>query len=87
MQKEEILKVLDEWNYWSKPSRGSFPRKGYEDEVAHKASVGEILFVKGVRRSGKYSIKRRNKEIVFGGLDKGGGILWINGYNVLKIAS
>ncbi len=56
MQKEEILDVLNEWNCWSKPLRDSFSRKEYEDEVLKKSDVHEILFVKGVRRSGKSTI-------------------------------
>lgn len=56
MEKEEILQVLDEWNCWSKPFKSSFPRKEYEKEVAHKSDALEILFIKGVRRSGKSTI-------------------------------
>ncbi len=56
MDKKEILAILEEWNFWSKPFRESFPRKTYEAEVAHKASTNEILFLKGVRRSGKSTI-------------------------------
>lgn len=56
MKKEEILEVLDEWNCWSKPFKDSFLRKEYEDEVLRKSNSHEILFVKGVRRSGKSTI-------------------------------
>ncbi len=56
MDKKEILAILEDWNYWSKPFKESFMRKGYEDEVAHKASTNEIIFLKGVRRSGKSTI-------------------------------
>lgn len=56
MEKREILAVLEDWNYWSKPFRESFVRSKYEDEVAHKASTDEIIFLKGVRRSGKSTI-------------------------------
>lgn len=56
MEKEEILEVLNEWNCWSKPFKDSFLRKEYEDEVLRKSNSHEILFVKGVRRSGKSTI-------------------------------
>ena len=56
MEKREILALLEDWNYWSKPFRESFVRSKYEDEVAHKASTDEIIFLKGVRRSGKSTI-------------------------------
>jgi predicted AAA+ superfamily ATPase len=56
MDKKEILAILEDWNFWSKPFRESFVRKSYEDEVTHKASTNEIIFLKGVRRSGKSTI-------------------------------
>lgn len=56
MKKEEILEVLNEWNCWSKPFKDSFLRKEYEDEVLRKSNSHEILFVKGVRRSGKSTV-------------------------------
>ena len=56
MDKKEILAILEDWNFWSKPFRESFSRKTYEDEVADKASTNEIVFLKGVRRSGKSTI-------------------------------
>jgi len=56
MDKKEILATLEEWNFWSKSFRKSFSRENYETEVAHKASTNEIIFLKGVRRSGKSTI-------------------------------
>ena len=56
MDKKEILAILEDWNYWSKPFKKSFTRKFYETEVIHKASTNEIIFLKGVRRSGKSTI-------------------------------
>jgi len=56
MDKKEILAILEDWNFWSKPFRESFVRKTYEAEVVHKASTNEIIFLKGVRRSGKSTI-------------------------------
>ena len=56
MDKKEIIAILEDWNFWSKPFRENFSRKIYEDEVVHKASTNEIIFLKGVRRSGKSTI-------------------------------
>ena len=56
MDKKEILAILEDWNFWSKPFRKSFTRKSYEKEVAYKATTNEIIFLKGVRRSGKSTI-------------------------------
>ena len=56
MDKKEILAILEDWNFWSKPSKDSFVRETYESELAYKASTDEIVFLKGVRRSGKSTI-------------------------------
>ncbi|KIM06207.1 MAG: hypothetical protein KU38_13400 [Sulfurovum sp. FS08-3] len=78
MEREEILQVLDEWNCWSKPFGSSFSRKGYEDEVVHKASAGEVLFVKGVRRSGKSTLLLNHiKTLLANGVSKE-EILFVN---------
>ena len=78
MEKEEILKILDEWNCWSKPLKSSLVRKKYENEVAHKSELLEILFVKGVRRSGKSTILLNHiKNLLMQGVSKE-EILFVN---------
>lgn len=62
MKKEAILSVLEDWNCWSKPFKKSFTRKSYEDEVLQKSTTNEIIFLKGVRRSGKSTILRNHIE-------------------------
>ncbi len=78
MRKEAILAVLEDWNIWSKPFKKSFKRKSYEDEVAKKATTGEIVFLKGVRRSGKSTILRNHIEnLIESGVAKN-EILFVN---------
>jgi len=78
MKKEAILAVLEDWNCWSKPFKESFKRKAYEDEVAKKATTGEIVFLKGVRRSGKSTILRNHIEnLIESGVSKN-EILFVN---------
>jgi predicted AAA+ superfamily ATPase len=78
MDKKEILAILEDWNCWSKPFRESFGRKHYEDDVANKSTTGEIVFVKGVRRSGKSTILRNHIEnLIAKGIDKN-RILFVN---------
>jgi hypothetical protein len=62
MDKKVILTVLEDWNCWSKPFKKSFNRATYEDEIEKKATTKEIIFVKGVRRSGKSTILRNHIE-------------------------
>ena len=56
LTKEEIFEVLLDWNFWDKPFPSSFSRPYYEDEMMKKAASGEILILKGVRRSGKSTL-------------------------------
>jgi predicted AAA+ superfamily ATPase len=78
MDKKKILAILEEWNCWSKPFHKSFRREDYENEVANKSTTGEIIFVKGVRRSGKSTILRNHIEnLIAGGVDKN-RILFVN---------
>ncbi|MEA3464550.1 MAG: ATP-binding protein [Thermodesulfobacteriota bacterium] len=56
MDKKSILAILQDWNYWSKPSQDTFSRNTYETEIIQKSSTEEIIFLKGVRRSGKSTI-------------------------------
>ena len=78
MDKKVILTVLEDWNCWSKSFKQSFNRAVYEDEVAKKATTKEIIFVKGVRRSGKSTILRNHIEnLIAQGVSKN-QILFIN---------
>lgn len=56
LSKEEIFEILTDWNYWDGPLPETVSRGGYEKEIARKAATGEILVLKGVRRSGKSTL-------------------------------
>jgi predicted AAA+ superfamily ATPase len=78
VDKKEIIAILEDWNYWSKPFRKSFARKTYESEIKHKATTDEIIFLKGVRRSGKSTILLNYIQyLVESGVDKE-NILFVN---------
>ena len=78
MDKKEIIAILEDWNYWSKPFRKNISRERYETEVVHKATANEILFLKGVRRSGKSTILLNHiQNLITGGVPKE-SILFVN---------
>jgi len=78
MDKKKIIDILEDWNFWSKPFRESFLRIDYEEEVRCKATTDEILFLKGVRRSGKSTILLNHiKNLIAKGIKKE-DILFIN---------
>jgi len=78
MDKKEIIAILDDWNWWSKSFQNSFMRKDYEKQIKHKATTNEIIFLKGVRRSGKSTILQNFIwHLVKSGIDKE-DILFVN---------
>ena len=78
MDKKEILAILEDWNFWSKPFKETFVRNTYESELAHKASTDEIVFLKGVRRSGKSTILLNHiQKLIKDGVPKE-NILFVN---------
>jgi uncharacterized protein len=56
LSKEEIFETLTEWNYWDTPLPETVSRPVYEKKITRKAAAGEILVLKGVRRSGKSTL-------------------------------
>ncbi len=56
LSKEEIFEALTTWNYWDRPLPATVSRPVYEKEMVRKAMTGEILILKGVRRSGKSTL-------------------------------
>jgi len=78
MDKKVILSILEDWNCWSKPFKKSFKREKYENEIAKKATTKEIIFLKGVRRSGKSTILRNHIEnLIASGVQKN-EVLFVN---------
>ncbi len=78
MNKEKIIEILNEWNYWNREFRKSYKREIYEQEIARKYETEEIIFLKGVRRSGKSTILTNHiKNLLSKGVDKN-RILFVN---------
>ena len=78
LSKEEIFEALAEWNYWDRPLPETVARQDYEAEIARKATSGEILILKGVRRSGKSTLLINEiKRLMAAGTDRR-NILYIN---------
>ena len=78
LRKEEIFEALTTWNYWDRPLPETVSRPVYEKEIARKAKTGEILILKGVRRSGKSTLLiNEMKRLVSEGIDIR-NILYVN---------
>ncbi len=56
MNKDKIFEILNDWNYWHRELPRTYVREYYEQEIARKAKAGEVIVIKGVRRSGKSTL-------------------------------
>ncbi len=56
MEREEVLRILLDWNYWGDYKDESIERRGYINELNRLLKTGEIAVIKGVRRAGKSTL-------------------------------
>jgi len=78
MNKDKIFEILSDWNYWFKPLPETYTRKSYEEEIAKKSLAGEVIVIKGVRRSGKSTLLINEiKRLISNGTDVK-NILFVN---------
>ena len=56
MDKNKLFGILNDWNYWDKPIPEFFTRDEYKEKINNYLSTGEIIVLKGIRRSGKSTL-------------------------------
>lgn len=56
MNRDDIAKILTDWNFWGNYKDKSIERPYYLDRLESYISTKEIVVIKGVRRSGKSTI-------------------------------
>jgi predicted AAA+ superfamily ATPase len=56
MDKNKLFGILNDWNYWDKPVPEFFPRDEYQRKINKYLSTGEVIVLKGIRRSGKSTL-------------------------------
>ncbi len=59
MDREEIIKILTDWNFWIKDLYTGIKRTHYVNKIIQTMNNGFIADVIGVRRSGKSTIMRQ----------------------------
>lgn len=64
MRKEDLLRVLNDWNLWRREFDTGIPREDYVREILDLLGTRKIVAVMGARRSGKsYLMRQVIKEI------------------------
>jgi len=71
MNKNEIINILNDWNYWEKELNFGVWRKSYVDRLNRLAGAKEIVVVTGARHSGKsYILRQFAKSLIEKGINK-----------------
>jgi predicted AAA+ superfamily ATPase len=78
MQKEQILDILLDWNFWRKKLPTGIERPDYLSRAQELLDAGQVLSLIGARRAGKSFLMRQiAKKLMAEGLDKN-SVLIIN---------
>ena len=78
MDKSKLFEILNDWNYWDRAVPDFVHRKEYQEKIDAYSKTGEIVVLKGIRRSGKSTLLINH---IKGLLDKGTSkkqILFVN---------
>ncbi len=71
MEKEKIIEILDEWNFWSKTPDCGILRDGYLQLFEKMKATQQVVFITGVRRSGKSTLMKQHiKRMIDEGEDR-----------------
>jgi len=71
MEKEKIIEILDEWNFWSHTPDYGILREGYLREFEEMMATKQVVFITGVRRSGKSTLMKQHiKKMIDKGEDR-----------------
>lgn len=71
MEKNNLFEILNDWNFWDKDIPKYIGRTEYQNNIHHYQKSGEIVIIKGIRRSGKSTLLINYiSELVDSGFDK-----------------
>src|SRR3989338_8416710 len=78
MDKNDLLEILQDWNFWNKELETGKERKGYTEKCLSLLRTNVIAAIIGVRRSGKsYLMRQVIKELIQKGSERK-NILMVN---------
>ena len=71
MRKNEIFRLLDDWNLWKRELETGIMRSFYLDRLKRFSTTNQILVIKGARRSGKsFVMKQLAKKFISEGIKR-----------------
>jgi uncharacterized protein len=70
MDKNKLFGILNDWNYWDKPLPEFVARETYQAKINNYLSSGEVIVLKGIRRSGKSTLMINHiRHLIVNGVD------------------
>jgi len=71
MEKNQLIKILEDWNFWTKDINAGIKRPSYLKRLKALADSRQILLITGPRRAGKSFIMRQfAQELISEGVDR-----------------
>lgn len=78
MDKNKIIEILQDWNFWKKDQDTGIIRNDYLTKLKNYLETNQIITITGARRAGKsYIMKQMIKELIKNGIDSS-NILIVN---------
>ena len=78
MDKNEIIEILQDWNFWKKDLESGIERPTYLNRLKDFLKTGQIVVITGARRAGKSFLMRQLiKSLIYNGV-KRNNILMVN---------
>lgn len=71
MEQNQIIKILEDWNFWTKDINTGIKRPAYLERIKSLVASSQVLLITGPRRSGKSFIMRQFAQgLISGGVDR-----------------
>ena len=78
MNKNEIIEILQDWNFWKKDLEAGIERSVYLNKLKGFLKTGQIVTITGARRAGKSFLMRQLiRSLISNGVNRG-NILMVN---------
>ncbi len=78
MDKNEIIKIFGDWNFWDKDLNAGINRPYYLNKIKNFHESSHIIVITGARRSGKSFIMRQTAKTLIKGCVRKNNILIVN---------
>jgi len=59
MKNEQIIEILESWNFWTSNRETGIDRTGYLDKLEKLSQTGQIIAITGARRTGKSTLMKQ----------------------------